>query len=247
MKTYEQFVIDRNSAKLNEGIFDWAGKLIKGALGTKKVKKAIQKYETELPQTKVKRILKEFEIQLAKKSNTDTTQLDQQLSNLKKEENIIEKELDLAIQEVTKKNPSMSIKAERLKLESEKKMLNKLNEILDQYTKGKVKVKDEEGNETEVDYSKLAQQKIKEINKREQELETKSSQILKGKENKDKEKIVFEVGQKRKYTNKSGEEVNVTIKEISKDGKEVVKVEDEKGNSFNPFTEKIGDIIKEEK
>jgi hypothetical protein len=131
-----RYIIDREDF-ITEGLFSWA----KGLLRKGKIKKALKRYNEELPEVKRKIILKEFELQLAKKNEYDNqSELQEELKLLKEDETDVQETLDIAVEEVVKKDPSLKLPIRKLKLEAKKKMSENLKSMYEELAKsGKYK------------------------------------------------------------------------------------------------------------
>lgn len=250
--TKKEFLNKLNENQLNEGIlgklFGWAGDLIKQG----KIKAALNKYESELPEKTKERLIAEFEIEKAKKTEVDTKELEEKLNLLKEEENLIKEELKVAIDEVLKKKPELKLKALRLKISAEKTVLEQNRKNLKEIANDK--------NFAEI--KKYITDKINLANKRDKELETE----LKNIENKEKGNI-YNIGDIHYYLPKDDEDkeenYNIIIlttiekdkdtikdimaKTIKPSGEDLRKLDDKEIVEFTPIKDNIKNKIEDEK
>jgi hypothetical protein len=247
-----KFIIERKQF-VNEGLFSWAGGLMKKG----KIKKALKRYKNEYPEAKRKKLLKEFEIEVVKKNNPDAnvSELQEELELLKDEEQTIKDELDLSIEQVIKKDPDMKLKAKKLQLAAKKDMAKTLRDMLSKLSK---EDKYKEFNDVIKDRIKAVEDQNKKLDQglaslkeeeKKQEEENKEGENKQEEENKeegfqkveDKSEINFDdlKGKQIQYKTNDGKTVKGEF--IEKVGDDKVKI---KGlDSGNEFEKSIDDVI----
>jgi hypothetical protein len=137
LKDFETFVNENihmlKDETLNENIFgkiwSWAGDLIK--MGN--IKSALDAYKKDLPEKTKERMIKEFELKIAKDAGTDTSSIEEEVESLKEEEQLIKDELKNEIEIVAKKRPNLKLKAKRLEISARKDLLVEIREMLKKF------------------------------------------------------------------------------------------------------------------
>jgi len=214
--TYKNFILEKNNnisddKELNEGVFgkmfSWAGNLIKQG----KIKNALKKQTDELIPKMKERLAKEFEIELTKKTNGNTTTLDEELSTLQEEEQNIKDELTNAIQEVIKKKPDLKLKLKKLEIQEKKSMLAKKKEMLAEFSK----------DEKYGDIADVIKDRIKTTQENDNKLEQELKGISEGKH--------LSSGDVYTYINKKQEETKVILSKVEYENEDEKKIKYIKG------------------
>jgi len=236
-----KYIIDREEF-ITEGLFSWA----KGLLRKGKIKKALKRYNEELPEVKRKIILKEFEIRLAKKNKSDNqSELQKELDLLKEDESDIKEILDISVEEVVKKDPSLKLPIRKLKLEAKKKMSENLKSMYDELSKsGKYKEFDnvikkrmqqvsQQGEKIKQGLGELNNQIKKTNSNKEKKSDSDKETFTKVKDKAFEEKPDVFKGLKVNYSRDNGKIATGTIVEISNGEVKINGGESEFGKSYD--------------
>ena len=231
-----RFILEREEY-LTEGLFNWASKLLKKG----KIKKALNTYTNDYPEAKKQTMLKQFEIQIAKKSSENSENpddsnvelLQQELESLKEEEQLIKDQLDTVIEEVIKKKPEMKLTAKKLQLEAKKKVGVLVRDMLQSLAKG--------GKYKE--FNDVIKDRIKAVTDQQQKIESGLSQLDEAQKKKQKGEEESESSSKD-FKDLSDDEKKESLSKLENDTEIQYNREEEGKTGSGKFQGINGDDVK---